>query len=62
MLLHDGCMASAWRYVFLSVYIILADWLLVLVPKSGGGGGGAKHAFENGVGARPTGSDAITSS
>ena len=31
-----------WRYTFLCVYITLADWLLVLGPKSGG----SKHAFE----------------
>ena len=43
-----------WRYVFLCVYITLADWLLVFAPKSGGGGGGgAEHALENSVGVRP---------
>ena len=48
VLLRDGCMASRMRYVFLCIYITLADWLLVLAPKSGG-----KHAFENSVGAWP---------
>ena len=38
-----------WRYAFLCVYITLADWLLVLGPKSGG----PKHAFENSVKAWP---------
>ena len=51
VLLRGGCMVSRMEvtYVFLCVYITLADWLLLLLaPKSGG----PKHAFENSVGAR----------
>ena len=49
-----------WRYVFLCVYITLADWLLVLAQKVGGGGGGGGQNMLLKIvwGPAPPGSDA----